>query len=83
MNTRIRSAWRDETLDAITSLTLRNGYAPTLRELMAVLHLETPSAVSYRLRRLRVLGLVEWQERLPRTLRVTDGRWPGTAPETA
>jgi SOS-response transcriptional repressor LexA len=57
-------------LDAITRLTHRQGYPPSVEELRVELDYATVSAVTYHLNRLRDLGHVTWQPRKARTLKV-------------
>ncbi|HZS02226.1 MAG TPA: helix-turn-helix domain-containing protein [Chloroflexota bacterium] len=66
------------TLDArhvavLRALAARRGtYPPTLRELARELGLRSTSSVYARLTRLRYMGLVAFEERRARTLRLTD-----------
>ncbi len=58
-------------LDAITSLTRKLGYPPTLREMCDALGLRSTNAVACLLTRLRTKGLVTWSDaKESRTLRV-------------
>lgn len=49
-----------------------NGYSPSVRELGAALGIKSPSAMKYRLDRLRDKGLVTFDKYKPRTIRVVD-----------
>lgn len=55
---------------AIESLTERFGFAPTTRELMVEVGLDSPSTISRRLSVLKRRGVVDFEPRSPRTLRV-------------
>lgn len=53
----------------------KNGYAPSTRDICSGLGLSSPATVSQYLRRMREQGLVEYEDRIPRTVRVTP--WTG------
>ena len=55
----------------ITALTARDGYAPTVRELMTAMGLKSPDSVMFHLHKLREQGRVTWKDGLSRTLKVT------------
>jgi len=59
-----------EVVRAISRLTKRTGYAPTIRELAAELGIASTNGVGDHLDRARRLGLVTWEPGLDRTLRV-------------
>lgn len=60
----------DETiLAAIDRLSERMGYPPSLREVMGEVGLRSTATIKYRLLRMRDKGLVEFEDRKPRTLR--------------
>lgn len=60
-------------LDFIRDFTADNGFAPTVREVTEALEWKSPSVAHDLLLRLKARGLVTWQERSPRTLRVLEG----------
>ena len=62
---------QQQMLFAIAVFTRQHGYAPTLRELGALVGMRTPSAVRWQLDRLRAAGLVDWRDGASRTLRLT------------
>ncbi|MBN8867534.1 MAG: hypothetical protein J0H98_08265 [Solirubrobacterales bacterium] len=55
---------------AIESLTERHGFAPTIRELGTEVGLASSSSVARRLQNLKRNGVVDFEPRSPRTLRV-------------
>jgi len=55
----------------IQSMTERQGYPPTIRELLKAAKARSPNAVAQQLRYLRRKGWVEWLPRHARTLRVS------------
>ncbi len=57
-------------IGAIESMTKRNGYPPTIRELALELRLSSAGSLMTRLDKLQGMGLVCREEGLPRTLRV-------------
>lgn len=59
-------------LEAIRCHIGENGYSPSVRELGAALGIKSPSAMKYRLDRLREKGLVTFDRYKPRTIRVVD-----------
>jgi SOS-response transcriptional repressor LexA len=64
------SKYRD-TLKAIVDLTNQNGAPPSMREVMGRLGISIGS-YSHRMEALRDRGLVTWERRTPRTLRLLD-----------
>ena len=60
-------------LAAITRLTAEHGHAPTMREVGQAVGLLSSSSISRRLVLMRHRGLVDFQDRKPRTLRVVGG----------
>ena len=52
-----------------------HGYAPSVRDICAALGFNSPATVAHYLRRMREQGLVEYEDRIPRTVRVTP--WVG------
>ena len=62
----------EEILEAIRRHIGENGYSPSVRELGAALGIKSPSAMKYRLDRLREKGLVTFDRYKPRTIRVVD-----------
>lgn len=65
-----RKTWgSDDLAAAITSLTAKKGFPPTVRELCAALR-SSPATVHGELLRLRRQGRVEWNDGQSRTLRV-------------
>jgi repressor LexA len=61
-------------LQAILDFTKENKYPPTVRELCRKLGLSSPSTVHGFLERLKINGLVTWEEGCIRTLKVVDKR---------
>ena len=64
-----------EILRFIDSYWNEKGYAPAVRDICAALGFKSPATVSQYLRRMREQGLVEYEDRIPRTVRVTP--WAG------
>lgn len=56
---------------AIADARRTRGYAPTVREIVAAAELSSTSVAWHHLALLRDAGLVEWEWRLGRTLRLT------------
>ena len=61
--------------DAIAELTLVQGHSPTMREVADEAGLKSNSGMYRHLRKLKAHGLVTWDKRQARTLRIT-GRFP-------
>lgn len=61
-----------QVLAAITLLTARHGYPPTVRELCKVLRVRSTNGVAQHLESLRRKKLVTWMRNSSRTLRVTE-----------
>lgn len=61
-----------ETLIVIREYWDRRGHAPTLRELAQARGLKSSNGVAGTLDRLRKRGLVEWEPKRARTLRLTE-----------
>lgn len=59
-------------LEAIRWYVGDNGYSPTVRELCRETGIKSTSAMSYRLRTLRDRGFIEYVDRTPRTIRLTE-----------
>lgn len=57
---------------AIAEITERNGYPPTFRELAAAVGLKSTNTIFARLQRMRYKKLVEYNDGMPRTLRLTE-----------
>lgn len=51
-----------------------HGYAPTIREGQAAFFLRSPNGFACHVRALAARGLVTWDERTPRSLRIADAR---------
>lgn len=60
-----------EILRFIESYWDKKGYAPSVRDICAALGFKSPATVAHYLRRMREQGLVEYEDRIPRTVRVT------------
>lgn len=60
-----------EILSFIESYWNEKGYAPAVRDICAALGFNSPATAAHYLRRMREQGLVEYEDRIPRTLRVT------------
>lgn len=65
----------DEILHFIESYWKDNGYAPAVRDICAAIGFKSPATAAQYLRRMREQGLVEYEDRIPRTVRVTP--WAG------
>lgn len=61
---------RDHVLDAVAVLGMK-GYAPTIEEIKEYAGVSSTSVVAYWLTKLRSDGRVTWEDRKPRTLRIT------------
>jgi SOS-response transcriptional repressor LexA len=73
----IRTADREQTLlDAIALFWRQHGYAPTLRELCALADLSSTSLAVLYLERLEARGLVAWEKKIARTIRLVKDRQP-------
>lgn len=59
-------------LDAIRWCIGDNGYSPTIRELCREVGVASPSSMKYRLDRLRDEGLITYDPRKSRTIRLTE-----------
>jgi len=68
----MKHATRLRVLAAIVTHVRRKGYPPTVRDLMEIVGLESPSSVHWHLRQLRDTGLIAVEADKPRTIRVTD-----------
>jgi len=68
----MKHATRLRVLAAIVTHVKRKGYPPTVRDLMDVTRLKSPSTVHYHLGRLVDDGLIAVEPDKPRTIRVTD-----------
>ena len=60
----------DQICDFIVAYQDRNGYSPCIRDICAEFGYSAPSAVKFRLDRMRERGMVDFVDRVPRTLRV-------------
>lgn len=61
-------------LDAIRLHIEEHGYSPTVRELAKAVGIKSPSAMKYRLERLRENGLITFGYYKPRTIRLVGDR---------
>lgn len=61
---------QQEVLDKIEELKNARGFPPTIRELMVALERYSTATIACNLRLLREKGLVTWEPRTSRTLRV-------------
>jgi SOS-response transcriptional repressor LexA len=59
-------------LQEILDFTKENRYPPTVRELGQALGISSSSTVQGFLERLKIHGLVTWEQGCPRTLKVVD-----------
>lgn len=64
-----------EILRFIESYWNEKGYAPSVRDICAAIGFKSPATAAHYLRRMREQGLVEYEDRIPRTVRVTS--WAG------
>ena len=60
-----------EILRFIDSYWNEKGYAPAVRDICAAIGFKSPATAAHYLRRMREQGLVEYEDRIPRTVRVT------------
>ena len=60
-----------EILRFIESYRDERGYAPSVRDICTALGFKSPATAAHYLRRMRERGLVEYEDRIPRTVRVT------------
>lgn len=60
----------EDVLAAIESYITEHDLPPTLRELMAATAISSTSVIAYQLNRLREAGLITYQPRLSRTIRL-------------
>lgn len=60
-----------QVLSTVRRLTQARGWAPTIRELMDVLHIESTNAMKDHLVALQRKGLVDWEPSKARTLHLT------------
>lgn len=64
------TARQREVLDTIERLTAQNTMRPTFREVMEPLGIRSTNGIAVHLKALRTKGLVTWDEKLSRTLRI-------------
>lgn len=64
------TAKRKRILEAILVFTKTNKYPPTIRELCEIVGTQSSSTVQGHLQALKLLGLVTWEPKSPRTLQV-------------
>ena len=64
-----------EILRFIESYWNEKGYAPSVRDICAAIGFKSPATAAHYLRKMREQGLVEYEDRIPRTVRVTP--WTG------
>lgn len=62
----------EQILAFVREYTSKNGYPPTMREIGNAVGITAASSVQYRLRRLKMKGLVQYDHKKPRTLRVVE-----------
>lgn len=48
-----------------------NGYSPSLREIAEGVGIKSPGSIKYRVKNLRAEGLLEYEDFMPRTIRLT------------
>ena len=58
-------------MEFVARWTRTQGYCPSVREIQDALHVSSTSVMTYRLRRLREMGAVDYEDVLTRTLRLT------------
>lgn len=59
-----------DTLNVLVEYINQNGYAPSVREIMQILGLKSPSTVHRYLKRLQSKGFIERKENFSRAIRV-------------
>lgn len=59
-----------ECLDFIRDFKARNGYSPTVREIMAKMGIKSPNGVVCHLKPLQKKGLIEWTEEKARSITI-------------
>lgn len=66
-----KKVWSDEDIvAAIGRCAERNGYPPSIREIMAETGMRSTRSMHYRLRDLRAKGLISFEDRMQRTIRI-------------
>ena len=73
-STKARATTLAVTLKAVKGFISKNGYSPTVREVMAATATSSTSVVAHRLRRLRTLGYIAYEDGKSRTIRVLEVR---------
>ena len=58
-------------LMAIDSYTNEHGFSPSVRDLCRILGISSPGAMKYRLKKLRDGGMLDYKDKMPRTIRLT------------
>lgn len=64
------TATDEQIMAAIKDYTARNGYPPSMRELCEAVGIASAGSITYRLRKLRERGMVAFDDRKARTMRV-------------
>lgn len=64
---------KKEILDYIKSYINEKGYSPTIREIGKAVGLQSTSAVSFHLVKLRKEGKIDYEEGFPRTITICSG----------
>ncbi len=62
----------EEILRAITDYTCTHHFPPSIRELCDILSIKSSQTVHKKLDAMRARGLVDWEDRKPRTLKVME-----------
>lgn len=48
-----------------------NGYSPSVREIGSGVGIKSPGSIKYRLKNMRDKGLIDYEDHIPRTVRLT------------
>ncbi|CAM3889693.1 HTH domain-containing protein [Cohnella lubricantis] len=59
-------------LSEIKAFLIKKGYSPSVRELAAILNIQSPSTVHAHLQSLKRKGMIDWEPDRPRTLRIIE-----------
>lgn len=65
-------ASNDQILAAVRSYTEEHGFCPSIRDLAREVGIKSPSAMKYRVDRLRENGYLSYDPKIPRTIRLTE-----------
>lgn len=69
----MKKATDEQIVGFIRSYCDSHGHSPSFREVCRAVGFDSPSSMEFRLRALREAGKVTFTDRIPRTLRATEG----------